>query len=59
MKVSVIIVNYNTGKYLNPCISSVLKYENNGEVEFIVVDNASTDGSKSVIDALCNEHKNV
>lgn len=59
MKVSVIIVNYNTGKFLNPCISSVLKYEDKDEVEFIIVDNASTDGSKSVIDALCIQYVNV
>jgi GT2 family glycosyltransferase len=59
MKVSVIIVNYNTGRYLNSCISSVLKHENNNDVEFIIVDNASKDDSKTVIDSLCRKYRNI
>jgi|GEM_PF-1561903 len=59
MKVSVIIVNYNTGRYLNSCISSVLKHENNDDVEFIIVDNASSDDSKIDIDSLCREHPGI
>jgi|WetSurSiteA1Bulk_404760.scaffolds.fasta_scaffold14299_2 N-acetylglucosaminyl-diphospho-decaprenol L-rhamnosyltransferase len=59
MKVSVIIVNYNTGVYLNPCISSVLKHENKNDVEFIIVDNASKDDSTNIIDSLCREYRNI
>lgn len=40
---SVVIVNWNAGEYLPPCLSSI--FEQGVEVEVIVVDNASTDGS--------------
>jgi GT2 family glycosyltransferase len=41
-QVSVIIVNYNTGKLLTEAVKSVIEYEG---VEVIVVDNASRDDS--------------
>jgi GT2 family glycosyltransferase len=41
-QVSVIIVNYNTGKLLTQAVKSVIEYEG---VEVIVVDNASRDDS--------------
>jgi GT2 family glycosyltransferase len=43
-KVSVILLNWNGLKYLEKCVESVLNqsYEN---IEFIIVDNGSTDGS--------------
>ena len=43
MKVSVIIVNYNTGPLTGACVESLLKQELPGELEIIVVDNASQD----------------
>ena len=39
--VSLIIVNYNAGDFLEVCVSSVLSHVD----ELIVVDNASTDAS--------------
>lgn len=42
-KVSVVIVNYNTGEYLLRCIRSVLAHQ--ADVEIVVWDNASTDDS--------------
>jgi len=46
IKVSVIIVSYNTKKILENCISSVFSAgESSIEMEVIVVDNASTDDS--------------
>lgn len=42
-EVSVIIVNYNTGKLLQKCVESVIK--SCPECEVIVVDNNSSDGS--------------
>lgn len=44
--VSVVIVNYNTMQMTNECIESVLKYTKRNSIEIILVDNASTDGSK-------------
>jgi GT2 family glycosyltransferase len=47
-QVSIIIVNYNTGKYLLECLESIEKSTSsfkNPTCEVILVDNASTDGS--------------
>lgn len=42
-QLSIVIVNWNGGKYLSRCIASI--YEQGMDVEVILVDNASTDGS--------------
>lgn len=49
MDVSIIIVNYNTQKLLRECISSIIDKTNNLNYEIIVVDNASSDDSISMI----------
>lgn len=41
MKLSIIIVNFNTAHFLNKCIESIYKYTVNLDFEIIVVDNAS------------------
>lgn len=46
MQVSIIIVNYNTLEVTNNCISSIFALTNAIDFEVILVDNASTDGSK-------------
>ena len=46
MDVSVIIVNYNTLKLTHECIESVVRESEGIDYEIILVDNASTDGSK-------------
>ncbi|MDI1297803.1 glycosyltransferase family 2 protein [Methylotenera sp.] len=45
---SIIIVSYNTLAYLNECLSSVYTYAPN-QLEVIVVDNASIDGSCEMV----------
>jgi len=47
--VSIIIVNYNTCNFLQDCLESVLKKTLLCKYEIIVVDNASTDGSPTMI----------
>lgn len=49
-KVSVILSNYNGEQYLNESISSVLK-QTYTDFEFIIVDDASTDSSREVINS--------
>lgn len=46
IQVSVVIINYNTKLMTNDCINSILKFTTKNLIEIILVDNASTDGSK-------------
>ncbi len=43
-KASIIVVNYNGGKYINRCIESVLA-QSEARFECFIIDNGSTDGS--------------
>ena len=45
MKLSIIIVNYNTKQYLRDTLTAIYDYAPDFEFEIIVVDNASRDGS--------------
>lgn len=54
-KISVIIVNYNAGKTLVDCISSVI----NQVYEIIVVDNASTDDSIGLLKILFSDNSKL
>lgn len=49
MTVTVIIVNYNVKHYISQCIDSVLAAAEGMDVEVIVVDNHSSDGSVSFL----------
>lgn len=51
MDVSVIIVNYNTLKMTDECIDSVIEKTSGINYEIVLVDNASTDGSKAFFSA--------
>ncbi len=48
MDVSIILVNYNTKELTCNCIESIVKYTQSITYEIIVVDNNSSDGSKSL-----------
>lgn len=50
MLISFIIVNYNTGNILKECIDSIYSIEKDIKFEIIIVDNASTDDSKIIIE---------
>jgi GT2 family glycosyltransferase len=49
MQLSVIIVNYNVKYFLEQCLCSVQKAVQGLQAEILVVDNASTDGSKEYL----------
>lgn len=50
LKLSIVILNYNTQKLLQECLDSISKVKNEAHMEIIVVDNNSTDGSKEIIE---------
>jgi GT2 family glycosyltransferase len=54
--VSIIILNYNGGKYIRQCIESVLKSEYYN-IELLIVDNNSTDESIQVIKTELNDDR--
>jgi len=63
MKLSIIILSYNTKDLTSQCIQSIIenyrKELENGETEIIVVDNASSDGSQSAISNIKYQISNI
>jgi len=48
--ISIIIVSYNTRDFLRNCLQSIINCESHFKNEIIVVDNASRDGSKEMVE---------
>jgi glycosyltransferase involved in cell wall biosynthesis len=48
MKVSIITVTYNSAKYVEDCINSIIR-QNYKDIEYIVVDGGSTDGTVDIL----------
>ncbi|MFA5405106.1 MAG: glycosyltransferase [Ignavibacteria bacterium] len=59
MKVSIIIVNFNTSGLTETCINSINFFEKEIEKEIIIVDNNSDDNSKKTLKLLSENHKNI
>jgi glycosyltransferase involved in cell wall biosynthesis len=49
MKISIVTISFNQGQFLERCIRSVIE-QNYGNIEYIVVDAGSKDGSRGVIE---------
>ncbi|MEK7168647.1 MAG: glycosyltransferase [Patescibacteria group bacterium] len=59
MKLSVIVSNYNTPKLTKECVESIYRYKPKCSFEVIVVDDASTDNSVTVLKELEKKFKNL
>lgn len=57
-KVSVIVPVYNTEKYLENCLKSICK-QSFKDMEIIIVDDGSTDGSKEIINSFIQKDKRI
>ena len=49
--VTVTIVTFNSGRYIKRCLESALQ-QKGPEIEIVVVDNNSTDGTRDIIGAI-------
>lgn len=49
MKISIITTNFNTAKYIERTIQSILNQKGDFELEYIITDGGSTDGSLDII----------
>lgn len=59
MKLSIIIISYNTKNITKDCIHSVIKHTKNVKYELILLDNASKDGSVEMLKNIKKNNKNV
>jgi N-acetylglucosaminyl-diphospho-decaprenol L-rhamnosyltransferase len=57
--VSVVVVNYNGGDDLEPCLESLANQNPDPPAEILVVDNASTDGSRERAVRIAAEHERI
>lgn len=55
---SIIVPVYNTSKYLEKCLESIINQTFN-YYEIIVVNDGSTDNSEKIIDKFCNKYSNI
>lgn len=58
-KISVCIVTYNQKNYIKKCIETILSQESDAEIEVIVGDDCSTDGTRDVLLDLKNRHPEI
>lgn len=55
-KLSVCIVSFNQKDYIKKCIQSVIDQEINFQLEILIADDCSTDGTRSLIDEFVSNH---
>ncbi|WP_447825479.1 glycosyltransferase family 2 protein [Aeromonas salmonicida] len=58
-KVSVIVRFYNQEKLVESCLNGILAQEFNGDLEILVGNDNSTDGTRGILDDISLRHKNV
>lgn len=59
VEISYIIVNFNTGKLLEQCVLSLLEFEGYLGNEIVVVDNCSSDDSRTIIEKLAGKFREI
>lgn len=59
MKVSVFIVTYNQKKYISECLDSILMQRCNFDLEIIIGDDYSTDGTSIICQEYAQKYRNI
>src|SRR5690606_20223531 len=59
VKVSVCVVAYNHEKYIRECLQSLIDQSVDFEYEIIVGDDASSDGTREIIEELSGKYPNL
>ena len=55
MKVSVLVPVYNLGRFIEPCLLSLLEQHTNFDFEVIAIDASSSDDSGSIMQRLARQ----
>ena len=58
MKLSVIVPMYNSEKYIERCINSIINQEMK-DIEIILINDGSVDKTKNIVGKYVNKHKNI
>ena len=58
MKISIITITFNSAKTIQRALDSV-QSQTYADIEHVIVDGASTDGTKELIETYAKAHKNV
>lgn len=56
--ISVIVPNYNNERFLEDCLESIFR-QKNVNIEVVIIDDASTDASREIIDRWAGQHSNI
>ena len=59
MKLSIIIVTYNSEKYIRQCIDSIINSDIKVEYEICIIDNNSSDNTILLVKNYCINNKNI
>lgn len=58
-KVSVCVVTYNQDKYIRQCLQSIINQKVNFDIEIIIADDFSTDGTREILKEFANKHLEI
>ncbi len=59
IKISIIVPIYNSKKYLERCINSLVNQKKTKDYEIILIDDGSTDGSEAICDEYSKRYNNI
>ena len=59
INLSIVVPVYNTEEYLALCLDSILAAKGSEEIEFLLIDDGSTDSSGKICDSYSETHENI